>query len=271
MKFNMNKQLLNRKQCRDIQVDILNYIDEICKEMNIEYSLAYGTLLGAIRHKGFIPWDDDIDVLLMRKDYDELIIKLKQNSNTKYRIIDNNINSNYYYPFAKIVDTGTIAKMEDNTTEHGIWVDIFPLDNLPDNRIKRWMYLKCCFIYRSIIIAMTTDFKASNLGKKKIVKYILNNIANMIGKNYIMKQYVAFIKVYIGQKTEYVGCLSSPYIGKEVFERNKIKLMNKILFEGREYSAIKEWDYYLRKLYGDYMTLPPIDKRRVHSITAWKV
>lgn len=266
----MNKQLLNRKQCRNIQVDILNYIDATCREMNIEYSLAYGTLLGAVRHQGFIPWDDDIDVFLMREDYDKLLLKLKQNSNKKYKIIDDT-NSAYYYPFAKIVDMETIAKMEDNTTEHGIWVDIFPLDNLPDNPIKRWMYLKCCFMYRSVIIAMTTDFRASNLGKKKIIKYLLNNIANIIGKQNIIKQYIALIRAYIDRKTEYVGCLSSPYIEREMLERNKIKVITRMLFEGKEYSAIKEWDYYLRKLYGNYMTLPPLDKRRVHSITAWKI
>lgn len=265
----MNKQPLNRKQCKDIQVDILNYIDKICKKMNIEYSLAYGTLLGAVRHQGFIPWDDDIDVFLMREDYDKLILKLKQNSNEKYKIIDDT-NGTYYYPFAKIVDMGTIAKMEDNTTEHGIWVDIFPLDNLPDNPIKRWMHLKCCFMYRSVIIAMTTDFRASNLGKKNI-KYFLNNIANIIGKQNIIKQYIALIRAYIGQKTEYVGCLSSPYIEREMLERNKLKVMTRMLFEGKEYSAIKEWDYYLRKLYGNYMILPPLEKRRVHSITAWKI
>ena len=126
-------------------------------------------------------------------------------------------------------------------------------------------------MYRSVIIAMTTDFRASNLGKKKIIKYLLNNIANIIGKQNIIKQYIALIRAYIDRKTEYVGCLSSPYIEREMLERNKIKVITRMLFEGKEYSAIKEWDYYLRKLYGNYMTLPPLDKRRVHSITAWKI
>ena len=236
----MNKQPLNREQCKDIQVDILNYIDETCKKINVEYSLAYGTLLGAVRHQGFIPWDDDIDVFLMRKDYDKFVMHLKRNNDTKYKIIDADVNQNYYYPFAKVVDTETIAKMEDNTTEHGIWVDVFSIDNLPNNSFKRRCYLKKCFLYRSIIIAMTTDFSASNLGKKRIAKQILNIIANIVGKQNVIKQYVTLIRAYAGKDVEYVGCLSSPYIEKEVLEKNKLTAMTKMLFEGKEYNAIKE-------------------------------
>ena len=124
---------LSNEEIREIQINLLETIKDICERYNIKYSLAYGTLLGAVRHKGFIPWDDDIDIFLQRPDYERLIDIISNQSEYYWlNVLDVRQKEDYYYPFAKAVDSRTLAKMADNTTPHGIWIDLFPIDHIPD-------------------------------------------------------------------------------------------------------------------------------------------
>lgn len=267
----MSKEYLSRTDCRNIQIEILNTISAACEELNIHYYIAYGTLLGALRHKGFIPWDDDIDISLFREDYEKLLAYLKEEkSNTWLKVLDKDVDG-YYYPFAKAVDNRTMAKMEDNTTSHGIWVDIFPLDNIPDNENEARRFLKSCLLLRSITIAMTTDFTAENLGKKRFIKRILSLLATVIGKNRIHNYYERLIIKYRECNCKSVACLSTPYTLHEQIERDFLAPIKEWTFEDQCFTGPKNASEYLKRIYGDYMTLPPEDKRRVHSITAWRV
>lgn len=262
---------LTIEEVKKIELNILEAIDEICEENNIEYYLCGGSMIGAVRHQGFIPWDDDIDIFLKRSEYEKLInILKKQKKYDSIGVVDDN-NKGYYYPFAKAVDKNTVAKMEDNVTEHGIWVDIFPIDFLPENKRKREKLIKKCYLYRAIIIAMTTDFKAEKEGKKVKYKKILNKIAQIVGKDRIYKKYNKLIKeASKNEESNYVACLCPTYKTREIFLADKLFLRKKYKFEGKEFWGVKDYDYYLSQLYGDYMTLPPVEKRRVHGIKAWR-
>ena len=268
----MKEQMLTIDEVKKIEITILSAIDKICERNNLEYYLCGGSMIGAVRHKGFIPWDDDIDIFLKRSDYNKLIDLMKKQKEYEWLGILDDSTENYYYPFAKAVDKNTVAKMENNLTKHGIWVDIFPIDFLPKEEKKRRRLLKKCYYYRAIVIAMTTDFSMVKHDTKMILKKILCIYAKIYGKKRIYKKYSDLIKDSERyENSKYVACLCPTYKEREIFEEDKLFKRKKYEFEEKEFWGIKNYDYYLSQLYGDYMKLPPVEKRRVHGITAWRV
>ena len=266
----MKKKYLTSEECREIQLNIVNVIDRICEDNNLKYCICGGTMLGAIRHKGFIPWDDDIDIMLLRKDYDKLITILKSQTDYKWMDILDYQSKGYYYPFAKAVDNTTVAKQDDNITEHGLWVDIFPYDNLPNNDKERKKFILKNYKKRSVILSMITDFDAKEKIKHRYIKTILKIYSNFINKNKFIEKYNAFGQKYNNQESEYVGCMFSPYKLKECFKKSWFKNIKKYKFENTELFGPIKADEFLKQLYGNYIELPPIDKRKGHKIIVWK-
>lgn len=265
-------ELLERQECKNIQKQLLVIADDICKKNNLNYYMAYGTMLGAIRHKGYIPWDDDIDIYMERSHYEEFI-KIIRNCETTIPEWCNILTispDTYYYPFAKLVDSRTVAKMDSNVTEHGVWIDIFPIDGVPNNVIISHIFCFYCHFLRAIIIAMTTDFSSKKLGKKVIYKKILATIAEIIGKNKIANIYNEVCKKYNVKDHEYVASLSGAYSSRERMPKNVYFERATYEFEEYHFSGAKNYKEYLSQLYGDFMKLPPEEKRRIHSIIAWK-
>lgn len=264
------KELLSREECRGIQMDILDQISKLCEKNNITYYLAYGSLLGAVRHKGFIPWDDDIDICLMREEYEKLLKILKTQKDIPWLgVIDGEV-KDYYYTFAKAVDNRTVAKMEDNYTEHGIWVDIFPMDGVPENKILCKVFMNICFGMRAVILSMTTDFSGAEKGKKTMVKRILNQVAVILGKKRVYRLYDRLCRRYPCKTSLYVANLFSAYGARDRMKRARIVRSKVYPFEDRQYTGFADYEYYLSNLYGDYMKLPPEEKRRTHSIQAYR-
>lgn len=265
------RKIIQRKECRNIQLEILTAIDKLCAEYGLTYYLAGGTLLGAIRHKGFIPWDDDIDILLFREDYNRLIRILKEQKAYEWLTVIDDSTDNYFYPFAKAVHKHTMAKMEDNKTQHGIWVDIMALETVPQDAHARKSYLHHCLMLRAVVLSMTTDFNGVNLWNKKVMlKRFLNIFASCIGRRRIYQFCKKYMTKYNGTYSEYVCCTFSAYVEREYMLRQEFQPVIKISFEGSFFNAPKAWDMYLRKLYSaEYMELPPLEMRKTHSITAW--
>ncbi len=265
------KVLLTREECRKVQIALLENISKICDEHSISYSLAYGSLLGAVRHKGYIPWDDDIDVLLLRKDYERLSKVLKSQKNVAWMDVLEESTENNVFPYMKVVDNRTVVKADDNNASHGIWIDIFPIDNLPDNAIVRKLFLFRCVIKRAMVLSSITDFSSKNLGKKGIAKKILFWIVKILGQKRVVKSYQHLMTRYAEKNTKYVGCLASAYIEKEAMERSVYNDTVLMEFEGHRFACLKEFDRYLSHLYGDYMKLPDENKRKTHEIVAWSI
>ena len=266
----MSKNFIAQDECRQIQLSIMQQIDDICKNNQLNYYIAYGSLLGAIRHKGYIPWDDDIDIIMPRADYRKflnLIKKRQVKMDDRFYLIDSD-QENYYYPFAKMVDNRTVAKMEDNLTEHGIWIDIFPIDGLPNNFLAK-LHINLCLFLRATVISMTTDFTASDLGGKSVVKKVLNTLAQAVGMQRINRFEEKVMQKYSDRNTKYVACLFSPYGQREKVEASVLFQATVLLFEGKYFQAPANWDEFLSRVYGNYMELPPEEKRRTHRIVAW--
>lgn len=263
----MGKILLTPEECKSRILDIMVEIDRICNENDISYYMAYGTLLGAVRHKGFIPWDDDIDILMMRDDYKKLIEILKSEHTPSWLgVIDGNT-PGYYYTFAKAVDNRTVAKHDDTHIETGLWVDIFPWDAIPENECKRQRYLKSCHNQRNLILAMSSNFDRMTFSLKTVGKFALSIIASTIGRKRIYKYSDTFNQKF--KDTKYISCLTTPYTGKESFLKEDMIQTTRLEFEGKMFSAPKNWKQFLTQIYGEYMKLPPVEKRRTHNITAW--
>lgn len=263
---------IEQKECREIQMTILDEIDRICKENNLKYSLAYGTLLGAIRHKGYIPWDDDIDIFLFREDYDKLIALLKDPNVKKqewFSLLDDTV-KDYYYPFAKAYDSRTHVKMDRHKGEMGIWVDIFPLDSLPRTRFFEKPFVLYCSFLRVICLALSTDFKAKTLDTwTRLYKRFFYVLVSMMGK----KRYCRFVqrvfRLFSAKKSNRVASLFFDTKADCVWDRDRLTEFAYYKFENREYMGVKDYDYYLSECYHDYMQLPPEEKRYTHALDVW--
>lgn len=256
---NMDNTLLRQVQL--IELEILCEIDRICREENIKYYIFYGTLLGAVRHQGFIPWDDDIDIVLLREDYDKLMEVLSKKLSKDYWLQNYETDSDYWLPFAKVRKKGTVYR-EKNTKnipdeKSGIWVDIFPLDNVKKD--NSWLRIES-FIINNIALALRQrelDLKIINFSKREIPFIVF---LKMFSKNKLKMFQDRLMQKNNKKQTSLCAYMLEP---KKVFE--KILLETKeIQFENKSFYAPKEIDKVLKQCYGDYMKLPPENERHAH-------
>ncbi len=260
---------MDLKSIQNVELEILKMFDKLCKKYGLYYSIAYGTIIGAIRHKGFIPWDDDVDVMMPRSDYEKLIRifqKEKDNLAKDYVLLHGGIKG-YNYPFYKICDNRTVAKAEDNLTKHGIWIDIFPVDSVYEDEQKNERLHKRFILLRSIVLSYTTDFSASHKNWKFIIKFVfsiyakiygIERLLNKINNLAVEKRSNNMMSVLTWQTSVHGN------ISKEAFF-NSIN----VDFEGIKVPVISCYDSYLKGIYGDYMQLPPENKRKTHMLKAY--
>lgn len=264
-------EYLSKSQCKELQMNLLRVIDKICKDNNLWYSLGYGSLLGAVRHKGFIPWDDDIDIVMFRDDYEKFLSYVKCQTEIPWLSIVDGETSGYYYPFAKVVNNRTIAKQNDTKVKHGLWIDVFPLDKTPMEDKESLKFLRKNKFLRDWILASVTDFRHVNLSRKSIAKFVLSIAGHLWGVRKLYRYTIKSNKKYSESESKYVASLSTPYVINERFNIDEIKDVVDLEFEHEYFNGIKNWDLYLTQLYGDYMQLPPIEKRRTHDLeVVWK-
>ena len=253
------------EEMKQIEIDIMKKIDKICRENNLKYSLLDGSLIGAVRHNGFIPWDDDIDVMMPRPDFEKLKQILLNNNIENIKYMDCSTQSDCYYVFGKVIDTRTILKEKDvyEVKDFGVYIDIFPIDGLPSDDKKREKLMKKVGKLRNLRrYAIHT-----NLSKMNKITNILFKIISIPVKIYgykrINKKAYNLIKSYDYNDSEYVTLIyndisifKGKYYTKDFFEKTHY-----IKFEDTEFSIIDSYDIYLKDLFGNYMQLPPEDKR----------
>lgn len=253
-----------------IEVEILKYVTSICEKNNLRYYLMAGTLLGAVRHGGFIPWDDDIDIGMPRPDYEKLK-KVMGNAvfENRFKLLTYE-NGGTKYNFMKIVDDRTILYEKYMSEATGIWVDIFPIDGLPDSYfLTRILCYRLGFWRRLLNISMSKDGIATSK-KRMLVKKIIRPLVRCFSTDFLCKKINSIFKDYNYDKCRYVGDVSGVFsykarVPKEIF------IKSQVIFEGDMYDAPEGRDALLTQLYGDYMSLPPVEKRVQHDFEAyWK-
>lgn len=243
------------------QLEIFDEFVSICKKHNLEYFLIGGTLLGAVRHKGFIPWDDDIDVAMPQKDYLEFLKISSNEINNQFFVDSIETNNNYFLWFAKVKKKNTIFSEKSiehlNNIDKAIFIDIFPYINISDfNNISFKIRVLLFKIISNIIMSKKHIY---NSFKRKI----LNFITFLIPTSFFVKLETKLLFMDKNNNSNYIGSLYSTY-GTEVFNRKDFFPLKKIKFENRSVYGLNNNDQYLKTMYGDYMKLPPVEKRVTH-------
>lgn len=258
-----------------IQLDMLKELHQICEKHDINYCLGFGTMLGAIRHKGFIPWDDDADVLMLREDYDRFREVCAKELPEKYFLQDADTDSEYLWGYAKLRNVNTEyirCGQEHIKCKTGVFIDIFPLDDVPDALPLQ--------IYQDYIYMLRRKALWAQVGKyteQNMLKRVAFGLMSRISKESIYRHLKKEVYKQKKGKSKRVRCLLFAAPGKHWnkkgnklntrygFEREWITNRTQVEFEGHMFWGTKDYDRCLTYLYGDYMKLPPEEKRVGHA------
>ena len=254
---------------KKIQLDILQSFVNYCEKNKLEYFLAAGTAIGAVRHRGFIPWDDDIDVMMPRNSYNKF---LAEYINENYEVFDCWRREDYYYPFAKLVDKHTLLKEKTKVpTSFGVYIDIFPIDVIPDSKVGM-LLLK---LKRNLIDFKITTKVTINRNRSKWKKICL-----WLGRLFFKKERLidcvremdSLYKKYADKSSLYMYCISFFFMSRKPMLKEIYSDYILCSFEGIQCRLPVGNDILLKSIYGDYMKLPPMEKRIYkHDVEAFKI
>lgn len=262
---------------RKTQLELFDCFVGVCEKNKLRYSLSGGTLLGAIRHKGYIPWDDDIDVMMPRPDYEKLRSLyggkcLKDN----YYLLDwRNPYKNaeklfMYYPFLKLIDLNTEIDTKHFSQKYysGIWIDIFPIDGLPASEKETVRIYRKIWFWRQFFSLHYCKQIIAKGRIQKLLKIPMLPIAKLLSGRKLCKKLDTLSQKYDYATSSFVGVIINGYGPQEKISKSDIEPLE-VEFEGHRVWGIKGYDVYLTNLYHDYMQLPPEEKRVCHGFDAW--
>ena len=253
-----------KRKLQSIILSIAVEIKRICELYDIQYFISSGTQLGAIRHGGFIPWDDDFDIGMKREEYNRFLeICNEELDRNKYFVQTDETEEYYAFCFGKIQlrNTSIIEEFSKNVKiQHGIFVDIFPYDNLPDGNIERMIFLFRNHFLKNLLW-IKCGYGDEN-HKKKVSYKILKVMANFVSREKLKLWRRKLVQRYNSLDTR--QCFSSDY-PKELLNNIWFYSMTDYRFETEIFKGLKQYDEYLRSLYGNYMELPPIGERVAHT------
>lgn len=256
---------LNNEQLRLLQLNelaMLIEVDRICRKNNIKYTLAGGTMLGAVRHKGFIPWDDDIDVRFKREEYEKFYEACKKDlDNEHFFLQEYRTDPNYRWGYSKMRLKGSEFIRIGQEHMHyvtGVNIDIFITDNIPDNAIQRRIQIIKSYCLRKI---MYSEVGMKN--SKNVLMRLWYRILYLIPRDFSVKIYNNMVKKSNKMKATNGRCLLwwESYVSYRGMALKFLDEYTELEFEGMKFSVVKDWDEYLTISYGDYMKLPPVEKR----------
>ena len=267
------QEVTDIREIQQMELGIMEYIHEICQKIGVKYFLAYGSLIGAVRHKGFIPWDDDMDICMLREDYEKLQDYLIANPDERYEVMSYKNNLNYVYPFMKVQDNQTYLLEEDVRIDSnmGIYVDIFPVDGYEDDSVFK-------------------DKMTRLIKKRQLSCYTFKGITNTKSLLNSLIRYISVIVFYFTNTNKYIGGIDElaksrkvddyelvDYLiykdmHKPVWKREWLEQTIMGVFEGKEFMIPKNYHEILTSDYGDYMQLPPVELRfSHHDFQLWKI
>lgn len=272
----MERIELNEEQLRkmkQVELNILKVLDCVCSKLDIHYSLASGTLLGAIRHQGFIPWDDDIDVMLLREDYNKLLKEGSKYLPAQYVLQTYETDPSYPMNFAKIRDVRTVfieCGVESLDMQHSIYLDIFPIDTVSETSFKRRLDNVKLTLVNAIKFSCTRELSDKSSSRfRGAIRKCLYPVCKGIGTQRLNRYETKLRTRYTSQKTTMTFAdrySLPPYrltdrMAMPISYFQKYSMLN---FEGQAFQVIAAYDSYLKSMYGDYMKLPPKEQQIPH-------
>ena len=253
---------IDSNELKQLQLKILETVADFCERNEICYWLDYGTLLGAIRHKGYIPWDDDIDLGMLRSDFERFIREFNV-SGARYQVRCFENDPAFCYAYAKVLDTDTVLyEPDENGIKLSVNIDVFPYDNAPDSKraLKNWLDRAVFFYYCNILRNISSSPSGGTF--RRLLVTMLRISTRPFPRTFFCKKQVENAKKYNGQKTEFVSeitCLSLKQLSRRLLDS-----FTKHEFEGKNYQIPSRYDEWLTVYYGDYMCLPPASQRQSH-------
>lgn len=254
------------RQVQMVELEMLIEVSRICKKCGIHYCISAGTMLGAIRHGGFIPWDDDADVAMLRSEYEKFRVACETElDQDRFYFQDYRNTKGYRWGYGKLRRKGTEfirLNQEYMPYEQGIFIDIMPYDYVPENRVCRYIHCFESFLFRK------TFWSAVGRNSKEPVKRMVYSLLYRIPEEKLYGWYTKFIERSNRKKSRYIRILTFPVPGKQMGYRTEWFLkIGKVMFEGESLAGMKEYDAYLSYKYGNYMELPPEGSRKTHPIS----
>jgi len=267
------QEVTDIREIQQMELGIMEYIHEVCQKIGVKYFLAYGSLIGAVRHKGFIPWDDDMDICMLREDYEKLQDYLIANPDERYEVMSYKNNLNYVYPFMKVQDNQTYLLEEDVRIDSnmGIYVDIFPVDGYEDdvnfkNKMTKLIKKRqlSCYTFKGI-----TNTKSL---LNSLIRYISVIIFYFTNTNKYIRGIDELAQSRKVDDYELVDYLIYKDMNKPVWKREWLNQTITGVFEGKEFMIPKKYHEILTSDYGDYTQLPPVELRfSHHDFQLWKI
>ena len=259
------------KQIQSVQQELIREVARICRKCNIHFNMVGGTMLGAIRHKGYIPWDDDADIGFLRTEYETFRKACKTELNhEKYYMQDLRDTKGYRWGYGKLrrKDTEFIRlDQEFMPFEQGIFIDLMPFDNVPDKGLSKRVHFFRCFLYRKLFWSEVGSRAEKNLWKRAAYK-----LMRKIPMKLIIKSYQRFIDTCQKEKTQLVRILTFPTPkGIYGYERRWYTQLSEYPFGNMNLPGARDYDGYLKVKYGNYMELPPEEKRKTHPVSKLKL
>lgn len=264
--YNLSTEELRKVQM--IELEMLVEVDRICKKCGINYCIIAGTLLGAVRHGGFIPWDDDVDVAFLRPEYEKFRLACETELDTeRFYFQDHRNTPGYRWGYGKLRRKGTKfvrLNQEHMPYEQGIFIDIFPLDNVPDSRFGRMIRNLQCFTYRKIFWSAV-----GRVADESILRRFIYSILYKIPEKVLYDSFERFVKKCNQTRTNWVRILTFPTPNKQYgYLRRWYENLEDIKFECINFPGIKDYEEYLSFKFGKYMELPPEKQRKVHPVSS---
>lgn len=253
------------KKLQSIELEMLLEVDRICRKNDIKYSLDGGTLLGAVRHRGFIPWDDDIDVVMLRPEYEKFRAACETGlDRSRFFLQDYKSDPCYIFGYEKLrrKNTAFVRIGQERLKQHGgIFIDIFVYDHVPDNPAIRQIHFLACFCIRKALYSEIGKTAAKSAALRAWYRLI-----SLVPRNFVFKIRDIIAGKCNKKKTKL--CRHYTYTYRKHCRYGLPRVCfddyTELDFEGCKFKAFKNYDYYLSELYGDYMKLPPVEKRVPH-------
>lgn len=257
-----------------LTLNALNVLMDFCDKNNVQYYFTGGALIGVLRHKGFIPWDDDIDLGFPRQDFDRLHELLKTEMPDGFGICNRFTDPDWHFAMSQFIDLESeieIDLAEEKRKTH-IWIDVFPLDGLPENKIARWFRVKSILIHRYLVQVAHISTQVDSHRDRPITERIILGICKaipvgkMVNTNKVLDHLEKVLRKSDFYRSTWCGNMLGRYREREVVKREWFGKPQKGEFEGEQVNIPEKSDPILKALYGDYMQLPPESARVAHNV-----